>query len=142
MDIKKHIKKINNVSTLSALAIGFIAGLVVMYLYFQPHLFFQGETAKDWSNLAVENMKTTAEYSQKLSDLNKKYASVSTALQGLLNAPSPTPLVQYVTKQATQPTATTITNWNTLPDWKYLEWQSGTCKTATPADCPYIAPGY
>ena len=99
MDIKKHIKKINNVSTLSALAIGFIAGLVVMYLYFQPHLFFQGETAKDWSNLAVENMKTTAEYSQKLSDLNKKYASVSTALQGLLNAPSPTPLVQYVTKQ-------------------------------------------
>jgi hypothetical protein len=109
MDIKKHIKKINNVSTLSALAIGFVAGLVVMYLYFQPHLFFQGKTAKDWSNLATENMNTTQEYSQKLSDLNKKYASVSAALQILLNAPTPTPKVQYIDKTPSRPNLSSCT---------------------------------
>lgn len=109
MNIKKHINRISKINPFGLLAIGLVVGIVIMYLYFQPKLAYQGKTAKDWSNLATENMNTTQEYSQKLSDLNKKYASVSAALQTLLNAPTPTPKIQYIDKTPSHPNLSSCT---------------------------------
>ena len=53
MGIKKHIKKINKVSPFGLLALGFVVGMAVMYLYFQPKLAYQTKTASDWKNLKI-----------------------------------------------------------------------------------------
>jgi hypothetical protein len=47
MNIKKQIKKISKFSSIGLLAIGFVVGLVVMYLYFQPKLTYQVKTAQE-----------------------------------------------------------------------------------------------
>ena len=59
MDIKKHIKKINS---LGLLAIGFVVGLVVMYLYLQPKLTYQEKTVRDLANLANKNQQNADLY--------------------------------------------------------------------------------
>lgn len=41
--------------------------------------------------------------------LNKKYASVSAALQGLLNAPTPTPKIQYINNAPSHPNLSSCT---------------------------------
>ncbi len=109
--MNKFIDKIKKVNPFGLLAIGLVTGIVVMYLFLQPKLSYQGKSVEDWAIVATENMNTTKEYSQKLSDLSKKYASVSAALQALLNAPTPTPTpkVQYIDKTPARPNLSSCT---------------------------------
>ena len=46
-----------NIDKFILLIFGFIAGLVIMYLYIQPRLIYQGKTAQQWSALARSNDK-------------------------------------------------------------------------------------
>lgn len=69
--------------------IGFILGLTVMYLYFQPKLTYQGKSVKDWAIIANQNHNEAVTNERQL-------ASVSAALQTFLNAPTPTPEIKYV----------------------------------------------
>jgi len=61
MNIKKQIKKISKFSSIGLLAIGFVVGLVVMYLYFQPKLTYQVKTAQESFSKynTLENYKCT-----------------------------------------------------------------------------------
>jgi len=91
MNIKKHLNKIEKVKALGLFAIGFIFGLLAMYFYLQPKLAYQGKSVTDWVATASKNYKDAASYKAQL-------ASKSAALQTLLNAPTPTPAVKYITQ--------------------------------------------
>jgi hypothetical protein len=82
----------------AVLLLGVVIGIVLMIFFYQP--LYQGKTAKEW---AAQSDIITKVNSKKLSDLNKKYSSVSATLQMLLNAPSPTPKVQYIDKNPSRP---------------------------------------
>ena len=91
MDTKKHIKKINKVNPFILLAIGFVVGLAVMYLYFQPKLAYQEKTANKNQTLATQSHNEAVSYKGRL-------ASVSAELKALQTAPTPTPEIKYVTQ--------------------------------------------
>lgn len=137
--MKKLLKQIKKINPLGLLALGFVVGLAVMYLYLQPKLTYQGKSVVDWASVATKNMNTTKEYSQKLSDLNKKYASVSAALQTFLNAPAPTPIVKYIDKTPSHPNLSSCTlegNFYFCPEdncyYNPNGTKTGVCKIAPP----------
>src|SRR5438477_364215 len=98
----KNIKMINKLYLVTALFL-LAFGVAVGYILGQNSNLYQGETAKSWAMKAASNMKASMEYSQKLSNLNKKYASMSAELQTLFNAPTPTAKVQYIDKTPSRP---------------------------------------
>jgi hypothetical protein len=49
--------KIKNIIPLGLLILGFVVGLIVMYLFLQPKLTYQGRTAQEWSNQANKNQQ-------------------------------------------------------------------------------------
>lgn len=85
--------------------------------------------------------KTINKNNDQIGILAKEYRSASAQIKYLLAQPTPTPEMRYIIQS--QPTGSTVQALPpSLPSWKYLEWNDGKCKTATPADCPYIAPGF
>ncbi len=94
MNIKKYTKKINKVS-ISFLVVGFIVGLAVMYLYFQPKLAYQEKLANNNQTLANQNHNEAVSYKGQL-------ASTSAELKALQNKPTPTPQIIYKTDTVTQ----------------------------------------
>lgn len=88
MNVKKYVKSIKKINTFSLLAIGFVVGFIVMYLYFQPRLAYQTKLAKDWANTANQSQKEVISYKEQL-------ASASSQIQTLLNKP---PQVEYRTQ--------------------------------------------
>ena len=118
MNIKKQIIKLNKISPFSLLAVGFIAGLVIMYLFFQPKLILQEKTARDFANVANKN-QTIANQNKKEADTYKgKLASASAEIKTLLNAP---PKIEYRTVTQTQyvkqPAPPQSTSSNCSPDY-------------------------
>lgn len=109
------MNKINKVSHLSLLIIGFIMGLVIMYLYFHPKLAYQEKTARDFVNVANKN-QTLANQNKKEADTYKgKLASASAEIQTLLNKP---PQVIYKTNtQYIQTPAQDTGTTNCRPDY-------------------------
>src|SRR5579864_8557270 len=101
----KHIE--SAVKNSAFLLLGAVFGVMAIILIY--HTLYQRKTAKDWSTVATSNMNIAKVYSQKLSDLNKKYASVSAALQTFLNAPIPTPKVEYINKTSAGPNLSSCT---------------------------------
>lgn len=71
MNIQKHIKKISKFSSIGLLAIGFIVGVAVMYLYFQP-IAYQGKTAQEWATLYSSNEKTNKDLGKQLESAKKE----------------------------------------------------------------------
>lgn len=128
MDIKKHIKKIYKASPFGLLALGFIVGIVVTVLYFQPKLAYQGKTAKDWAGidrvdsseadiLTKSSVACAKDPSSKACD-PILYASYSTAMCGkspdktasaaeivwrFKHCPAPTPIIEYKTQYVQEP---------------------------------------
>ena len=62
MNIKNNLNSIYKFSSFGLLAIGFFAGLAVMYLYMQPKLAYQGKTAKAWASEANGNQQNATFY--------------------------------------------------------------------------------
>ncbi len=87
MNIKKYIKRINKVS-ISLSVIGFIVGLVVTYLYFQPKIAYQEKIANENQTQADQNHNEAVSYKERL-------ASVSAEIKTLQNKP---PQVEYRTQ--------------------------------------------
>ncbi len=81
MDIKKHTRNINKVS-ISLLIVGFIVGIVVMYLYFQPKLAYQEKLTNSTQTLANQNHNEAVSYKDQL-------ASASAELKALQATPAP-----------------------------------------------------
>lgn len=79
---------------LGLLAIGFIVGLLVMYLYFQPKLTYQGKTAQQWASLSNQYQKWATEWKQ--TDFSDYYQ-----LRTLQRKPTPTPKIVYQTQTVT-----------------------------------------
>jgi hypothetical protein len=96
-------------STLGLLIIIFFAGIIVTYIYLEPQLSYKGKSAQVWAALDTKDMNSYNAESQQLSNLNKKYASVSAALQALLNAPTPTPIIQIQNVSPSHPDMSSCT---------------------------------
>ncbi len=89
---KKNKRNINNTTIFRLLAIGFVFGAIVVFLYFQPHLTYQGKSAQEWSDIAG-----TKEQDAKKWEL--MYNTTISELKDLQNKPVPTPttVTQYAT---------------------------------------------
>jgi hypothetical protein len=87
MDIHKYIKKLIKVNHFGLLIVGFVLGLVAMYLYFQPKLVYQGETASAWANIADQNKKEADTYKIQLASAS---AEITTLLVTTTKTPPPT----------------------------------------------------
>lgn len=80
--------KLKNYSSIGLLLIGFIIGLIVMYLYIQPKLAYQERTAREWTSKANK--------SQQQADFYKKnWFSAMSKLDPnpFLTTPTPTPIL-------------------------------------------------
>jgi hypothetical protein len=91
MNTKECITKIKKINPFGLLAIGVLAGLVIMYLYFQPKL----------KDLANKNQTLVSQSRQETASYTEQLASASARIQSLLNQPKPTPQVKYVTQYQT-----------------------------------------
>ena len=120
----KNLNKTNRIGILSLIAIGFVAGLVVMFLYFQPKLSYQGKTATEWKNLYSSENKQLIIDDDCIVDPSKigcfPFADATDKLNGLKrncdqvirnsgdivwhykNCPSPTPQIEYQTQYVPQ----------------------------------------
>lgn len=103
MNIKKYLNK-KHINSFALLTIGFVVGLAVMYLYFQPKLMYQGETVKDWAKKDIEcepyaNLKRLL-----LNVCEDKLASAGAELKTLQNKP---PQVEYKTQYIETPAQNT-----------------------------------
>jgi len=97
--LKKYLNRLKKINPFGLLIIGFIIGMIIMFLSIQPKLAYQGKTARDWANvvnknqtLASQNHKTDLYYENLL---NKQLASASAQIKTLLNTP---PKVVYKTQ--------------------------------------------
>lgn len=112
MDIKKyikHIKKINKVSPFILLAIGFVVGVIVMFLYFQPKLAYQEKTARDFANVANKNQTLASQNKKEAVSYKVQLASASAEITSLLNKPAQVIYktnTQYVQEPASPQTVT------------------------------------
>jgi hypothetical protein len=101
MKIKlKNIKKINKVSPFGLLAIGFVIGLVVMFLYFQPKLAYQEKIARNWANIASKNQTLATKNLKDAVTYKGQLASASAEIKTLLNRP---PQIEYRTQYVDTP---------------------------------------
>ena len=97
MNIKKYLN-IRKVSPFDLVAIGFIAGIIVVYLYFQPKIMYQGKTAQQWADLAATNQKAADQNQRQALNWAQMYATTSAQLKNLQNQPAPAPQVIYKTQ--------------------------------------------
>jgi predicted PurR-regulated permease PerM len=90
----------NNSKPVIFLIIGFVIGLVAMYFYIQPKLVYQGKSVVDWAVTADKNANDNNQLKQ---DIQTMKAEV----ERMQSAPTPTPLIKYVTKPSNPTTCYT-----------------------------------
>ena len=86
----KNTDKRRDYIPISILVLGFIAGLVVMYLYIQPKITYQGKSVVDWAVTASKNANNNKQLKQDLQ-------TIKAEIERLQNAPTPTSIIKYVT---------------------------------------------
>jgi len=91
MNIKNNLNKIYKISPFGLLAIEFVVGLLVMYLYYQPKLTDQVKTTNKWVASSNQYNKWAGEWKQ-------LYFTSSEKLKALQNKPTPTPQIVYQTQ--------------------------------------------
>ncbi len=102
------------------LAVGFVVGMVAMYVYLQPKLAYQGKSANEWANLNGTLLQTNDELTKqdasksaslkRAADYLKPYYAADDGSQLILKyndippvaPPSPSPQVVYKTQYQTQ----------------------------------------
>lgn len=119
MGIKKYLDKTKLVNTIGLLILGFVVGLTVMYIYFQPKLANQEKISSENKTLASQNKKEALSYKEQL-------ASASAEIKTLLNKPPEVIYkTQYVETQAQQNNDTSNAAF-CYPDGSGGEW----CRTS------------
>jgi hypothetical protein len=104
-NLQKQIKtKLHSAKPLNLMVVGFIVGLAVMYLFFQPKLAYQGKTAQDWAKVVSKN-QDIANSNHDADTINvllltQKLASATAEIKTLQNQP---PKIEYQTQYVQTP---------------------------------------
>jgi hypothetical protein len=142
MNIKKHIKKMSKFSSIGLLFIGFIIGLFVMFLYFQPNLAYRGHTIQGWEQIDKGDKQNANFWSERATACENDPSSdgcnpilnlmltktscdsfTSTSAAAIVwrykHCPTPTPIVEYKTQTqyVEQPAQPQSTSSRCTPDY-------------------------
>lgn len=93
MTLKKYLNKAKLNNIFIFMVLGFVIGIIVTYLYFQPKLTYQGKSVVDWEVTAGKNSNDNNQLKQDLQ-------TMKTEILKLQNAPTPTPIIKYITEPA------------------------------------------
>ncbi len=89
----KNIKKLHR-----PYFVGFVFGMLVMYLFIQPQVISKEKQTKIYSDQIVKNQNLVTQNKEEISSCKSQLASTSAQIEVLVNRPDPTPQVIYKTQ--------------------------------------------